>query len=135
MYPNDDYSQNPNQDQNSTDFPNNSANNFSNFNNQTMPENTTNNNPNNTDNLNQDVQNASQTTKKTDSKTSHKTQATSKKLSLLIQAIQTKKGLYSRIKSAFIQRLSKNIDEGKSTASLDMDKFVVELIEEGLRKG
>jgi len=118
MYQTDDY------DQNSTDF--------SNFNNQTMSENTTN---NNTDNLNQDVQNTSQITNKTDSKTGNKTQTVAKKQSLLIQAIQSKKGLYSRIKSAFIQRLSKNIDEGKSTASLDMDKFIVSLIEEGLRKG
>ena len=109
----DDYNQNTSQ--NSTDFANNSTSNFSNFNNQIMPETTT----TSTDNSSQ--------------KTPTKTQKVAKKPSPLIQAIQTKKALYARIKSAFIKQLSQNIDEGKSTASLDMDRFIVGLIEAGLK--
>ena len=56
------------------------------------------------------------------------------KTTSLTEIIKKKPMLYRKIKTTYFKQIEKDIENGKK-GLLDMDKFIVSLIEEGLRKG
>jgi len=54
------------------------------------------------------------------------------KTTALVDIIKRKKGLYAKIKIAYHKKIDQDIDNGKK-GLLDMDKFIYDLIEKGLK--
>jgi len=46
--------------------------------------------------------------------------------------LKTKKGLYTRIKRAYLKRIGEDIEKGRKT-NVDINKFIYDLIEEGMK--
>jgi hypothetical protein len=46
--------------------------------------------------------------------------------------LKTKKGLYTRIKRAYLKRIGEDIEKGRKT-NVDINKFIYDLIEQGIK--
>lgn len=91
----------------------------------------------NLNNLNKMSDNNTQTSQTTSQPQVSQTQTKSnqnqpkpKKL-LINDYLKTKKGLYARIKRAYLKRIGEDIDKGRKS-NVDINKFIFDLVEMGL---